>query len=57
MRKVNGPKYRDNYDSIQWKHCGCPPDWDYPEGSKTKKQRMDALICCMGKDTPKFESK
>lgn len=37
-RKVNGPKYRDNYDSIKWG----PKDWDYPEGSKTKEQRLDA---------------
>jgi hypothetical protein len=47
-RKVNGPKYRDNYDAIVWN--GCPPDWDYPEGSKTKKQRMDALLYCIDQD-------
>lgn len=39
-RKVNGPKYRDNYDGINW---GPPKDWDYPEGSKTKEQRIAAM--------------
>jgi hypothetical protein len=47
-RKVNGPKYRDNYDAINW----TPPDWDYPEGSKTKKQRIEGLLYCMSKDNP-----
>lgn len=39
-RKVDGPKYRDNFDSIKWG----PKDWDYPEGSKTKEQRISAMI-------------
>lgn len=39
-RKVDGPKYRDNFDAIDW---GIPKDWDYPEGSKTKEQRIKAM--------------
>ena len=38
-RKVDGPKYRDNFDSIKWG----PKDWDYPEGGKTKEQRIKAI--------------
>jgi hypothetical protein len=56
MRRVDGAKYRSNYDAIVWKHCAPPPDWDYPEGSKTKKQRIDALLYCMGKDSPNPET-
>jgi hypothetical protein len=39
-RRVDGQKYRDNYDFIDW---GIPKDWDYPEGSKTKEQRIKAV--------------